>query len=126
MHVFHIKGFSGITVFALAILLALSVVLLLPATFMMVLWNAFVYELFKGPEINVWQGFLIWGITLIVIKLVFNPEIALKFQRDPFPETHGTHRHYDAANLPAATEKPATPEVSVLPPKDDHRPTNSH
>ena len=83
MHVFHIRGLSSFFLLLLAIIATLLVVLLLPASFMMVLWNALVYETFKGPEINLYQGFLLWGITLVALKLIFKPEIQLEFVKAP-------------------------------------------
>jgi hypothetical protein len=113
MHVFHIKGFSGILLLILAIVSAIALFLLLPATFMMVLWNALIFEGIKGPEINLYQGFLIWGIVLVMVKLVFKPEIQLQFQKHASTPTK--------SNLPAskpesnATEaaKPEEAQASV-------------
>jgi hypothetical protein len=79
MHVFHIRGLSSFFVLLLAIVATLMVFLLLPASFMMVLWNALVFETFKGPEINLYQGFLLWGVMLVALKLIFKPEIQLEF-----------------------------------------------
>jgi Sec-independent protein translocase protein TatA len=79
MHVFHFRGLSSVLVFLLAILGIVLVFLALPASFMMVLWNALVFEGAKGPEINLYQGFLLWGIVLVILKLVFKPEIQLEF-----------------------------------------------
>lgn len=81
MHVFHIKGFSGALMFILAVLSAVAILLLLPSAFMMVLWNALVYEGLKGPEINLYQGFLLWGMLLMAFKLIFRPEIRLQYVR---------------------------------------------
>lgn len=80
MHVFHIRGISGILVLLLAILAALVLLLLLPATFMMVLWNALVYEGLKGVQIGLYEGFLLWGMAAVLIKLIFKPQIQLQFQ----------------------------------------------
>jgi hypothetical protein len=80
MHVFHIRGISGILVLLLAIVAALILLLLLPATFMMVLWNALVYESFKGIQIGLYEGFLLWGMVAVLIKLIFKPQIQLQFQ----------------------------------------------
>lgn len=88
MHVFHIKGFSGVLVFLLAFVSVLALFLLLPATFMMVLWNALVFEGLKGPEFDLYQGFLLWGILLVLIKLIFKPEIQFQFQKHD-PSTPG-------------------------------------
>lgn len=79
MHVFHIKGFSGILLLSLAILASILVALLLPAAFLMVLWNASIFEAFKGPEIDLYQGFLLWGALAVMIKVVFKPEFQLEF-----------------------------------------------
>ncbi|HEY9687452.1 MAG TPA: hypothetical protein V6C52_10790 [Coleofasciculaceae cyanobacterium] len=83
MHVFHIRGFSGIFMVLLAILAAIVILLLLPASFMMVLWNALVFEGLRGPEIDIYQGFLLWGSVMVLIKLIFKPEIKLELQQLP-------------------------------------------
>jgi hypothetical protein len=80
MHVFHIRGISGLLVLLLAIVAALVVFLLLPAVFMMVLWNALVYEGFQGPQIGLSEGFLLWGMVAVLIQLIFKPKIQLQFQ----------------------------------------------
>ena len=78
MHVFHIKGFQGLLMFALALIAIAVVVFALPAAFMMTLWNATVFEGLQGPEFNFTQGLILWLMTLIVLKLIFNPEIQLQ------------------------------------------------
>jgi hypothetical protein len=90
MHVFHIKGFSGALLFVLALLATAAVVFLLPSSFMMVLWNTLVFEGFKGPEIDLYQGFLLWGMLLLTLKLVFRPEIQFQFLRPPAPKSKNT------------------------------------
>ena len=80
MHVFHIRGFSGILLLLLAILAVVALLLVLPSAFMMVLWNAMVFEGFKGVEIDIYQGFLHWAVMVVLIKLIFKPEIQLQFQ----------------------------------------------
>ncbi|NBV43136.1 hypothetical protein EBR96_10285 [bacterium] len=79
MHVFHFRGLSSVLMFLLAIVGIALVFLALPASFMMVLWNALVFEGAKGPEISLYQGLLLWGIVLVILKLVFKPEIQLEF-----------------------------------------------
>ena len=81
MHVFHIRGFSGVVVLLLAFLAAVALFVLLPSSFMMVLWNAVVFEGMKGPEIDIYQGALLWGMVAVLIKLIFKPEIKLQFQQ---------------------------------------------
>lgn len=78
MHVFHIKGFQGLLLFVLALVAIAVVAFALPAVFMMVLWNATIFEGFHGPEFNFTQGLLLWLITLVSLKLIFNPEIQLQ------------------------------------------------
>ncbi|WP_373531083.1 hypothetical protein [Vampirovibrio sp.] len=79
MHVFHIRSLSSILLFLLAMMGAVLLLLVLPAAFMMVVWNALVFEGFKGPEINLYQGFLLWGMVLVALKLILKPEIQLEF-----------------------------------------------
>jgi hypothetical protein len=81
MHVFHIRGFSSLVILLLAIVMAIAILVALPASFMMVLWNALVYEGFKGPEINVYQGFLLWGAVALMLKVIFKPEIKIQIQQ---------------------------------------------
>ena len=81
MHVFHIRGLSGILMVLLLVLAALAVLVALPSSFMMVLWNAVIFEGAHGPEINLLQGFLLWGFVAVMIKMIFKPEIKLQFQQ---------------------------------------------
>lgn len=83
MHVFQIRGLSGLLLIIGAALVATLLLLALPAGFMMVLWNALVYEGLKGPEIDLYQGILLWGAVMVALKLIFKPEIKLQFQSMP-------------------------------------------
>lgn len=83
MHVFHFRGLSSYLMLLFAIVVAFLVFMALPASFMMVLWNALVFEGAKGPEIGLYQGFLLWGMVLVALKLIFKPEIQLEFIKEP-------------------------------------------
>jgi hypothetical protein len=118
MHVFHIRGFSGILMVLLAVLAAIVILFLLPASFMMVLWNALVFEGLRGPEIDIYQGFLLWGAVMVMIKLIFKPEIKLELQQlpmsgKPSPKASQTAQKSEQpeAQSPAALEDapPAKP-----------------
>lgn len=78
MHVFHIRGLSSILLLALSVIGALVLLLAVPAAFLMVMWNTLVYEGFKGPEIDIYQGFLLWGVVALTLKLILKPEIKLE------------------------------------------------
>lgn len=103
MHVFHIRGFSGLMMVLLAVLSMLVLVVLLPSTFMMVFWNALVFEAFRGPEIDLFQGFLLWAMTAALLKIIFKPEFKLQFQQIRPPKSEG--------------EKPAEPLKSEQTPE---------
>jgi hypothetical protein len=74
---FDCSSLSGIFISLLSVLLAITVIFVVPATFWMVLWNAVVFEGLHGPFIALHQGLLLWIATLIVLKLVFNPQIVV-------------------------------------------------
>ena len=93
VHVFHIKGFSGALMFVLALVAAVIVLLLLPSAFMMVLWNALVFEGLKGVEISLYQGFLLWGVLLIGFQLAFRPAIQFQFLRQQAPKPKNKPKH---------------------------------
>lgn len=82
MHVFHFRGLSSYLLLLLAIVTAFLLFMALPASFMMVLWNALIFEGAKGPQIDLYQGFLLWGMVLVVLKLIFKPEIQLEFIKE--------------------------------------------
>lgn len=86
MQVFQIKGLSGLIVFILAVLGLLALLMLLPSAFLMVFWNAVVFEGFEGPQIGLFQGMLLWVATLILIKLVMNPQISFQFKKVSDPD----------------------------------------
>jgi hypothetical protein len=82
MHVFQIKGLSGLIMLALALISGLLIIFALPSVFMLVLWNALIFEGLRGPEINLYQGFLLWGMMLICLKLIFQPEVHMQLMRE--------------------------------------------
>lgn len=83
MHVFHIRGFSGVLMVILAVISTVLLLMLLPASFLMVLWNALIFESAIGPEISIYQGFMLWGFIVVLLKLIFNPQIKFEFQSMP-------------------------------------------
>lgn len=85
MKVYYLNGFSGLLMILLAVVGVLALAFALPSAFMMVLWNALVFEGFSGPAIGFWQGSILWLIALLLFKLIFKPEISLEFKkvRDP-------------------------------------------
>jgi hypothetical protein len=83
MRVFQVKGFAGLMTLVLILLGAVALFVLLPASFMMVLWNAVVYEGFNGVEINFVQGLMLWSMMLIVLNLVFKPQISFQIRKEP-------------------------------------------
>ena len=72
---FKIKGFSGWARFLLAVLGMLCLTVALPSFLMQVVWNALVFERFHGPEIVYGQGILLWGISLLLFQLIFQPQV---------------------------------------------------
>lgn len=112
MHVFQFRGFSAILVVLLAVLTALTLLVALPSAFMMVLWNAMVYETSCGPQIDFVQGLLLWAFVAVMIKAVFNPTVKLPFQlvqQAPKSKKSGPNptRKTDAAAEQPAPETPA-------------------
>jgi hypothetical protein len=103
MHVFQVKGLSGMLMLVLALLTGIFLFLALPSAFMMVLWNALIYEVFRGSEINLYQGFLLWGMMLLTLKLIFSPELKFQLMRQhpdlpqtPPPSPNGKERDRDS------------------------------
>ena len=114
MHVFQVKGFSGFLMLLLAIISTVLLLMLLPASFMMVLWNALVFESLHGPEISLYQGFLLWGVIMVLLKVIFKPEIRLQFQSIPGAKTK---KGKPVAKIDASSDEATkTPSVTV----DDH------
>jgi hypothetical protein len=112
MHVFQFRGFSAILVVLLAVVAALALLVALPSAFMMVLWNAMVFEASHGPQIDFVQGMLLWAFVAVMIKAIFNPSIKLPFQlvqQTPKAPKAGLDKteKTDAAAEPAAPEAPA-------------------
>ena len=81
MQVFQIKGLTGLIVFILAVLGLLALFIALPSAFLMVFWNAVVFEGFEGPQIGLLQGMLLWAAALISLKLVMNPQVSFQFKK---------------------------------------------
>lgn len=68
-----IEGWKGWALFSTALLAAAGVVVALPSMLAMVVWNALVFETFGGPQIQFYQGVLLWLMALLTIQLVFRP-----------------------------------------------------
>ena len=118
MHVFHIKGLSSILLLLLTIAGAALLLLALPASFMMVLWNATVFEAAHGPEIDLYQGFLLWGMILVALKLILKPEIQLEFVKAPNAKTKSSPLKTEDAdqseNTLVAQDEAATLETPTV------------
>jgi hypothetical protein len=81
MRIVHIRGLSGLVVMVAFGLLAVLAALLLPAAFVLVLWNAFVFEGMGGPEIALGQAVLLWSAVLALLNLIFQPQFSFEFKR---------------------------------------------
>jgi hypothetical protein len=85
MKVFHIQGLGGLLMLLVAFLGFLSLVLFLPTSFVMVLWNATVFEGLQGPEIHFGQAILLWLAIMLSLFLIVRPEIQFQFKRVSSP-----------------------------------------
>ncbi|MBY0449589.1 MAG: hypothetical protein K2X01_03060 [Cyanobacteria bacterium] len=81
VHVFEIRGVTGFITLIVGAILAVACVTIVPAAVVMVFWNAFVFETFQGPEIQLHQGFLIWTLIVLLIKLFADPQIHFEFKQ---------------------------------------------
>ncbi|MBK8190574.1 MAG: hypothetical protein IPK79_09030 [Vampirovibrionales bacterium] len=81
MHIFEIKGVSGLIAFLAAVAGLLALAIGIPALFMMVVWNALVFEAFHGPQIGWAQGVLLWLAALILLKLALKPHVSFEFSK---------------------------------------------
>ena len=108
MHVFQIKGIQGLLLLALGVIAALAVLLLVPSIFMMVLWNAVVFEGFKGPSIDLEQGFYLWGAIMLLLKVIFQPEIKLQMHN-----TSPEHRELRRKLMEQSEKQEAQKESSL-------------
>ena len=91
MQVFQIKGFSGLMMFILAVISVMILLILLPATFTMVFWNAVVFEGLAGPQIGLFQGMLLWIAIVLLLKLIINPQISFQFKHVSDPADIDKH-----------------------------------
>lgn len=107
MHVFHIRGLSGLLLLILAVVLVLALVTLAPAAYLMVAWNAIVYETFHGPMIGLDQGFLLWGALLVLLKLTLRPDIQVEFQSNLAPFRKSKPAQPEPTPAEEAPEEPA-------------------
>jgi hypothetical protein len=81
MQILLLKGFSGLLMIALLVVVVLTLVMALPSLFCLVFWNAIVFEGFRGPEINVTQAILLWAAILALLNWRFKPQFTLQFKR---------------------------------------------
>jgi len=86
MQVYEVKGIAGLAKLGLAIAGLVGILFVLPSLFMMVLWNAVVFEGLNGPLIGFFQSVLLWLMFCVAFKLVFQPEIHLEFKKVTDPK----------------------------------------
>lgn len=91
MKIFQIKGFSGLCAVVAAVIGVAAVAIALPTSFMLVLWNALIFEGLGGPEIGILQALLLWLATLIMLKLIFKPQFTLQFKKVVDPKEIEKH-----------------------------------
>jgi len=113
MHVFQFRGLTALLVVLLAVVTAVAVLVALPSAFMMVLWNAMVFEASNGPQIDFVQGMLLWAFVAVMIKVVFNPTIKLPFQlvQQAPNKAEKNSAAKAAAQKQDAPEEPAAPDA---------------
>lgn len=83
MHMIEFKGVQGVFKFLGLLLAVLLLMVGLPSLFMMVLWNAIVFEAFGGPEIVFYQGIILWLATVVLLQILLQPEIELQVKKMP-------------------------------------------
>jgi len=121
MHVFHIRGFSSWMMLLGGVVLALALLLALPASFMMVLWNATIFESFKvGPQIDIFQGLMLWGIVAILMKLLLQPEIKFEIQRVKMPQSQPGAGQDASAMRDQQESSETSTEAPVASPEESH------
>ncbi len=91
MQIYQIKGFKGLLAFILAVVGVAILSVLLPSFIAQVFWNAIVFEGLGGPEIGLLQGALLWSASLILFKLVANPQISFQFKKMKDPNDRDQH-----------------------------------
>jgi hypothetical protein len=83
MNVLKIRNLRDLLSFLLALMMLFSLFLVLPTLFCWVFWNAVVYEGLSGPQIDWFQGGILWLIMLSLINLIFRPEIHFQLTKNP-------------------------------------------
>ncbi len=74
----------GFFISLISLLVTVFTLLVLPSLLCMALWNAIVFKLFHGVAITLFQGLLLWVMVVLVVMLVFKPQISLSVKRlDP-------------------------------------------
>lgn len=78
MKSFEVKGFWSLVVLVVLALIALAVAITFPVSFVWVLWNALVGEMFHSPMISFWQAGILTLALAVAFKIVFQPEIGFE------------------------------------------------
>ena len=81
MRVFQIRGLAGWLMMILAGVAILALLTVVPATYVLIAWNAIIHEWFKGPAIAMHQALLLWGMMISVLYITLQPEFKLEFQQ---------------------------------------------
>lgn len=115
---FHIKGIPGLILFVMMAVVFLLLLVAVPSVLLMVVWNAVVFEVLKGPAIQIFQGVLLALMAAVVLKVLLQPSIEVHFRKATseelaelrsFVESH----HIAEDTVPALTMSDTLAEQTV-------------
>jgi hypothetical protein len=107
MQAIEFKGFWGLLALLLIALLAVAFIVLVPSVLATVAWNALIFETFKGPEIDLLQGGLLWLALMLALYSVLQPEVVFEMHTNTEPELP------PAKTKPTPKNKPDSESVST-------------
>ena len=83
MKILKIEGFRGMITMAFAGICLFAGFVIFPGYVAMILWNRFLASMFEFPLINIFQGVLLWGISVVSYCIIFKNGFAVSFLTNP-------------------------------------------
>ncbi len=83
MRIVKIEGIKGMITMAFVGICLFAGFVIFPGFVAMTLWNKYLVNMADFPVINIYQGILLWGITVVSYSIVFNNGFAVSFIKNP-------------------------------------------
>ena len=80
MKIFQINGFRGLIMAAFIVCCLFAGFVIFPGVVAMNLWNKYLVNLLSFPVLDIFQGVLLWGITIVSYFIISNGRLPVSFE----------------------------------------------